>query len=197
MELQILGCYGGLAPGRPSSGYLLDGHTLLDAGTVASVLPPAALKTIRRVLVSHAHLDHVKELPFLLQGCDRTGPPIEIFGLPAVLETLRAHLFNNALWVDYSHPSTGPVMAYRELADGETREVGPYRVTCVGLNHIVPDAGYVIEGGGAALAFVTDTTRTEGIWRACRERGVTHALVEVALPNEREEFALRTGHYTP
>ena len=39
MQLHVLGCYGGEAPGCHNTSFLVDGHLLLDAGSVSAVLP--------------------------------------------------------------------------------------------------------------------------------------------------------------
>ena len=39
MRLHVLGCYGGEAPGCHQTSLLVDGHLLLNAGSVTAVLP--------------------------------------------------------------------------------------------------------------------------------------------------------------
>ena len=65
MRLRVLGCYGGEAPGCHQISLLVDGHLLLDAGSVTAVLPLDAQAGINHVLISHAHLDHVAALAFI------------------------------------------------------------------------------------------------------------------------------------
>jgi len=38
MQIKVLGCYGAEMPGYRTSGFLINEDTLLDAGTVVSVL---------------------------------------------------------------------------------------------------------------------------------------------------------------
>jgi hypothetical protein len=57
MDLRVLGGYG--SPGvyqRPSA-FLINGRTLLDAGTVPGALAIPELIAIEHALISHAHLD--------------------------------------------------------------------------------------------------------------------------------------------
>ena len=65
MEMRVLGCYGGELPGYRVCSFAFDGKLLLDAGSMTSVLRPAEQRRISHILVSHTHLDHIKDIPFL------------------------------------------------------------------------------------------------------------------------------------
>jgi len=75
MELRILGCHGGETPKHKTSSFLLDGRVGLDAGAVTSMLTLEEQKKIDACLVSHAHLDHIKDLATLAEAnpTDRSG----------------------------------------------------------------------------------------------------------------------------
>jgi metal-dependent hydrolase (beta-lactamase superfamily II) len=72
MLLEILGCHGGSVPKRRLPSFLIDGHVLLEAGSVTSALPLGAQASIEQVLISHDHLDHTVGLAFLVDNIQST-----------------------------------------------------------------------------------------------------------------------------
>ena len=104
MEIRVLGCHGSQLPGFGFTGFLIDGTTLMDAGSVTSVLTLEEQFRIDHVLISHAHLDHVRELASLADNlcCDQIESPLTVIGTRVVIDTLKQHIFNGAIWPDFS-----------------------------------------------------------------------------------------------
>ena len=73
MNLRVLGCSGGSAPGRSPTSFLVDDVIAIDAGAITSALDGDEQRRVEHVVLSHAHLDHVATLPFLLDN--RFGAP--------------------------------------------------------------------------------------------------------------------------
>ncbi len=65
MEIRVLGCHGSQLPGYGLTGFLIDATTLLDAGAVTSVLTLEEQIRVDHILITHAHLDHIRELSSL------------------------------------------------------------------------------------------------------------------------------------
>ncbi len=68
MKIKVLGSSGSEAPGHNSPAFLLDDFLLLDAGTVSGSLDRDAQCRISHILLTHAHLDHIKGIPSLLDN---------------------------------------------------------------------------------------------------------------------------------
>jgi ribonuclease BN (tRNA processing enzyme) len=64
MKLQVLGCSAAELPDAKLSSFLVDEKLLLDAGTIGPALDETRQWKIRHVLITHAHLDHIKDIPF-------------------------------------------------------------------------------------------------------------------------------------
>ena len=62
MELRIIGCHGGETPKHRTSAFVLDDRIAIDAGSLTSGMELKAQCALEAVLVSHAHLDHVRDL---------------------------------------------------------------------------------------------------------------------------------------
>lgn len=90
-----MGCSGGIGGGAQTTAMLLDDDILIDAGTAVGSLIMAEMCKIDHIFVTHAHLDHVAFIPFLVDtaGSFRTRP-VTVYVLQVKLDILREHLFN-------------------------------------------------------------------------------------------------------
>ena len=100
ITLRLLGCSGGIGgTGRRTTCYGLDDTVLIDAGTGAGELSLEHMARIDHIVLTHAHLDHIACLPLLLDSVAASREtPLQIWALPAVIDILRAHVFNDQIW---------------------------------------------------------------------------------------------------
>ncbi len=199
MKLRVLGSAGAEFPHFHPPGFLIDETLLLDAGTIGAVLSEDEQWAIRHILVTHAHLDHIRGIPVLADNVliKNLGHQVKIAAPQQVLAALRAHLLNDIIWPDFARlpsPET-PVIGYRELEPGNTTDIGGYAVTAVSVNHSVPAVGYIVRKGKAGILYTGDTGPTEAIWKHAVD--LSALIVEASFPNAMEETALLTGHLTP
>ncbi|MCE5262094.1 MAG: 3',5'-cyclic-nucleotide phosphodiesterase [Deltaproteobacteria bacterium] len=206
MEIRVLGCHGSQLPGFGFTGFLIDGTTLMDAGSVTSVLTLEEQFRIDHVLISHAHLDHVRELASLADNlcCDRIESPLTVIGTRVVIDTLKQHIFNGAIWPDFSILPTPekPILKFEPVRTREKKRVGHLTVTAVPVHHSVETVAYVIgsqhDASKATAIFVGDTGPTDEIWRVAeKEKNVRAIFVETSLPEGMADVAQMTGHLTP
>ena len=122
MQVRVLGCSGSMAQGHHTTSFLVDDDLLIDAGSGVGTLTTNALHRIDHVLLTHSHLDHVLALPLLADIVirhrqERELGPITVHALPATVQTLQEHLFNNRLWPDFTRiPSAAaPVLRLQTL----------------------------------------------------------------------------------
>ena len=209
MKITVLGCHGsdllltesGPARSCGTCGFLINDTLLLDAGTVGEKLRLTAQQAINHVLLSHAHFDHVKGLPTLADNRFGSGTgTLAIASIPEVLNELRVHIFNGALYPDFFQlPSyEQPTLAAQALRPGETYDVAGLRVTPIRVNHLVPAVGYLISDGQSTLLYSGDTHHTDDIWRVARETANLKAVfIESSYPNHMADLAERAKHLTP
>jgi 3',5'-cyclic-nucleotide phosphodiesterase len=201
MDLKILGCHGGETPKHRTSSFLLDDRLALDAGALTSMLSLEEQRRISTVLVSHPHMDHVRDLATIADNrCQQGGPPLEIVGIADTVRTLKKHFFNDRLWPDFSKIDTpmGPTIRYRVLRPERTEEVAGYRVTPVLVDHTIDTAGFVIDDGRSSIAYSGDTGPTERLWRLLgAQANLSAVLLEVSFPDAQAELARISGHLTP
>lgn len=202
MHIRVLGSSGSEVPGHNPPAFLLDDFLLLDAGTVSLSLDRDAQCKITHIFLTHAHFDHIKAIPFLLdnivlsgQGCQLT-----ILSGKEVLNDLKTNIFNDRIWPDFAMlpTPTHPVIRYQEINPGEPVTVRGYTVHATAVNHSVPAYGYLIENTPkAAIVYTGDTGPTEEIWQLINRHAVEVLIVEVSFPDEMIELALASGHLTP
>ncbi len=206
MEIRVLGCHGSQLPGYGLTGFLLDSTTLLDAGAVTSVLTLEEQVRVDHILITHAHLDHIRELTSLADNLcySKRDYPLTVVGTPQVIESLKAHIFNGAIWPDFSLiPSAArPVIRFMTIQMGERVDLGHLNVTAIPVHHTVETVAYVVEaetdGRPTSAIFIGDTGPTEEIWRvAGRGQNIRAIFVETSLPEEMIDLAKLTGHLTP
>lgn len=201
MDLRVLGCHGGETATHRCPAFLLDQTVVLDAGSITGVLTLEEQRRIDTVLVTHAHLDHVRDLAMLSDTrTQQGGPPLTIASTPGTIAVLREHFFNDRLWPDFSRipNKQSPTLIYRELTPGVTALLGQHRVTPVLVDHTVEACAFVVERGNASLAYTGDTGPTERLWVELAKRDNLKALImEVAFPNEQATLARISGHHTP
>lgn len=202
MKVRVLGCSGAEFPGFNPPAFLIDGQILLDAGTIGASLSEDAQWKIRHVIVTHAHLDHIKGIPFLADNIiiKNKRHNVTVIGIAPVLKTLKNNLLNNKVWPDFTViPSPqDAVLKFVEIKTGGAIKVNGYKVTAYKVNHSVPASGYVVEDKkGRRLLYTGDTGPTNAIWeKACSVR-IHRAIIEVSFPNKMEVMAIETGHLTP
>lgn len=202
MKIKVLGSSGSEGPGRNSPAFLIDDVLLVDAGTVSLSLDRDAQSKISHILLSHAHLDHIKGIPALVDNlaAEEQERFLTIMSGREVLDDLRRNIFNNKIWPDFSKiPSPeAPVMRYASLGTHDPAMAGSYRVHATPVNHPVPAYGFMIESpDGKCLVYSGDTGPTRMIWDRMRGHRVNVLIIETSFPDSMVDLALATGHLTP
>jgi ribonuclease BN (tRNA processing enzyme) len=202
MEIKVLGASGSEVPGHSCPAFLVDGKILLDAGTIANSLHISEEQTLRHILLTHAHFDHIKGLPFLLDNLviRDSGHTITVAGGRDVLDDLQANIFNDRIWPDFTRiPSAGkPVLRYRALRTDRPALFDGYRVTMTRVDHTVPAYGFIVaDPGGDAVAYTGDTGPTDRFWKRVDRAGVKCLIVECSYPDRMRALALSAKHLTP
>ncbi|MFO0759174.1 MAG: 3',5'-cyclic-nucleotide phosphodiesterase [Byssovorax sp.] len=202
MELRVIGCHGGETPKHRTSAFLLDERVAIDAGALTSGLELAEQRKIEVCLVSHAHLDHVRDLSTLADNrCQMGAPTLVIAGIRETLDTLRKHFFNGVLWPDFTQIPSGDAPAtirLVELAPDRPTELAGMKVRPVLVSHTIETAAFVIETPSGTVAYSGDTGPTDRMWEVLNDEPNLRALMmEVSFPNREQRLAEASGHHTP
>jgi len=201
MQIRVLGCHGSHTPGCNTTSFLLNGNTLVDAGTITSLLTIEEQVNINYVLITHAHLDHVRDIMFLADNICylRKDRPLVVLATHTIIDTLKTYLFNNIIWPDFSllpNPEN-PVLQFKTLKPGEKIALDTVEVTAVLVNHVIETVSYVIESKEGSIVIIGDTGPTEEVWNVANTlRNLQAVFVETSLPNDMQDVANMTGHLT-
>ena len=161
---------------------------MLDAGTgmyrAERYLETAELD----IFLTHAHLDHVVGLTFLLNVL-RAHPMdrVTVHALPEKLSAIDEHLFSPELF-----PVRPPYESRALVGDVALAQGG--RLTHFPLAHQGGSVGFRLDWPGHAMAYVTDTTADPAADYVERIRGVDLLLHECYYPDEDAAWAKKTGH---
>jgi len=202
MHIRVLGSSGSEVPGHNPPAFLLDDFLLLDAGTVSLSLDREAQCKITHIFLTHAHFDHIKAIPFLLDNIVSSGQGCQLTILSGkeVISDIRRNIFNDRIWPDFAMlpTPTHPVIRYQEITPGQPVAVRGYTIHTTAVNHSVPAYGYLVENPSkVAMVYTGDTGPTERIWLLMSKHEVAVLIVEVSFPDEMIELALASGHLTP
>ncbi len=202
MEIKVLGASGSEVPRRNCPAFLVDGTILLDAGTIGMSLNIREEAGIETIILTHAHFDHIKGIPFLLDNrvIRNIGKPVTVMSGKDVIRDLRKNIFNGRIWPDFTQiPAPDkPVLRFGTLVPGRRTLVDGFRVTMAKVSHTVPAYGFVVEKRDReAIAYTGDTGPTDRFWKTLKGIPVKALIVETSFPNRMEELALKSGHLTP
>lgn len=200
MKVRVLGCSGAIAKDCRTTSFLIDGEVLIDAGTGVGDLTLDEMSRIDHVLLTHSHLDHVAALPLMVDAvAARRTVPLQIHALAGTIEALKAHIFNNVIWPDFSRIPTpqAPFISFSEIRVGQTLSLLGKMFEVLPAVHTVPACGYAVTAGNGCWVFTGDTERNPAFWRRLNQLSVAALVIETAFSNREKDLARRSLHLSP
>ncbi len=201
MDLRIIGCHGGETPKHRTSAFVVDERVAIDAGSLTSGMDLKAQCALEAVLVSHAHLDHIRDLATIADNRNQSGaPPLSVAATKPTIAILRKHFFNNLLWPDFARIPNArrPAIRYVELGLEKPVTIAGYEVNAIPVSHTIECCAFTLRGKDGALAYSGDTGPTDRLWQVLNAtEGLRALLMEVSFPNAEGRLARVSGHHTP
>jgi len=203
MEIKILGCYGGNAPGYHLTSFLINNKILVDAGAVTSSLMIKEQSNLETIFLTHSHLDHVLGIPFLADNINANGTrdnPVEIVSIREVIEPVKDYILNDRIWPDFTQIPHGisPVLKFRIIEEDEESIINGLKIRAVKVSHSIPAVGYIVSDESGTIAYTGDTGPTKKIWERIRkEKNLKFIITEVSYPNNMRGLAEISRHLTP
>jgi ribonuclease BN (tRNA processing enzyme) len=176
---------------RQTACYLLSEiGVVLDAGTGMYRLAAHLATDELDLFLTHAHLDHVVGLTYLLETLHfRPLRRVTIHGDGEKLASIREHLFHRDLF------PIPPAADWKPLPASGPVPIGGGTLTHFPLVHPGGAIGFRLDWPGKSLAYVTDTTAGPDAGYVEAIRGVDLLLHECNFADDVPlEFALKTGH---
>ena len=200
MKVRVLGCSGAIAKDCRTTSFLIDADVLIDAGTGVGDLTLDEMRGIDHVFLTHSHLDHVAALPLMVDAiAARRTSPVQIHALPGTIAALKAHIFNDVIWPDFSRIPTpqAPFISFHEIGIGQTLPVNGKLIEVLPAVHTVPAAGYAVTAGEGCWVFSGDTERNPAFWKRVNELNVAMLVIETAFSNREKDLAKLSLHLSP
>ncbi len=210
MKIRVLGAHGSdlLVKGATGStncrsvGFLVNDELIVDAGTLASALTIEEQRRVKHILLSHTHLDHVKEIPPLVDNLfELVDHQVVVSSVSSVVEGLQKHIFNDLVFPNFFHiqASNHAILRSQSLElKVETILSNGISVIPVLVNHTVETVGFVIRDETVAWIYSGDTYYTEEIWKiAARTPNLKGVFIEVSFPDSMIDMARQSKHLTP
>ncbi|MBA3059022.1 MAG: 3',5'-cyclic-nucleotide phosphodiesterase [Gammaproteobacteria bacterium] len=200
MKVRVLGCSGAIAKDCRTTSFLIDADVLIDAGTGVGDLTLDQMCGIEHVLLTHSHLDHVLALPLMVDAtAARRRAPVHIHALAGTIAALKAHIFNDVIWPDFSRIPTpeAPFISFHEIQVGQTLQFGRKLIEVLPAVHTVPAVGFAVTEGNGCWVFTGDTERNPAFWERLNQLNVLMLVIETAFSNREKELARRSLHLSP
>ncbi len=197
MKIRFLGTYNAESVNTKLVSFLIDEDLAVDAGSLASALTFAEQANIRAILLSHAHYDHIKEIPTF--AFNNTAHITRIFSTLQVLDVLSSHLFDGLIYPDFTSKASFLGRATLKLVPLEpyrVRRIGDHKVTAIPVNHSVHAVGFQVASKDGKQIFYTGDTGAglSEVWKIVDPQLL---IIELTVPDKLTSMALESGHLCP
>lgn len=205
MKVRQLGSVLGTAePRQHLTTFLINEAIAIDAGSLGLLAPVVEQRRVGHVFLSHSHVDHLATLPSFLDNVSQpSGLCPTIHASRDVWHCLRHDVFNGRLWPDLSCLTGGESQFFQmaELRSEEPVAIDGVTITPVGVDHVVPTLGFLIEDETSAIVIPSDTGPTDRIWQLANRpdfrRKLRAVFLECSFPDALEWLAVKAKHLCP
>lgn len=196
VQLRILGAHQFESKGARLTALLIDGALAIDAGGITSALTTAEQQSVERVLLTHHHYDHTRDLVTLAANAAYTWQgQLVVYGLRHTLDMVNACLLDGRMYTNFlEYPSIDrPTVILEAVEPYKELTIAGYQVLGVPSTHSVPSLGYqVTSPHGKSLFFTGDTTT--GISEQWPHIHPQLLITELAGPNRLAQRFSDHGH---
>jgi ribonuclease BN (tRNA processing enzyme) len=181
--------------------YLIDDCVAIDAGSLALSLNEKQKNSVRDIVITHPHLDHIATLPIFIDDLFETlREPIHIHASREAINVLERDIFNWNVYPKFSELKNefGKIVEYIPFDVNKEFRVKHLTFQAVEVNHQVPTVGLIISDEKSTIGLSSDTAETIDFWEVInQQKRVDALLLESSFPNELEDLARASYHLTP
>ena len=200
--LKILGSSGNKSKNFGTTSFQISNDTTIDAGNIINSLDDEAYK-INHIFVTHAHLDHINDIPFMLDNYfTKREIPLTVYGSLESINFLKEHIFNNKIWPDFSNikllNKDENTLLFKELKENEEIIHGKFKIKAIKTEHTDGSFGYIVSKNSSSYIISGDTDFNDNLISHINNTKNLKALfIECSFPNSLENIAKVSKHLTP
>jgi len=197
MNIRVLGAHNVESKGTRCVSLVIDDTLAIDAGGLTSGLSVSEQNSLKAVLLTHQHYDHIRDIPTLALNLSISGNSIEVYSTPSACNAIETHLLNGTLYPKFQESTEAkPAINFKYIEPYKPQTIETYEILAIPVKHCDSTVGYQIsDNEGKAIFFTADTG--PGLSDCWQYLSPKLLIVDVTVPNRFEEFARKTGHLTP
>ena len=201
-SITVLGTYGGRGKNKSTTSFHISESIIIDAGNVIHPLGQEA-KKIDYIFLTHCHLDHIIDIPFLIDAFFSTRvTPLHIYALPETIAALKKYILNWDIWPDFNEiellNNQNKSLLLHAIEIGKEYHVEGVIIKPFPTNHTVASCGYVVTKNGKKAMITADTYVCDAVWEELnRDNGIKTLVIEVSFPSRFDKLAQVSKHLTP
>jgi ribonuclease BN (tRNA processing enzyme) len=197
MDIRVLGAHNSETSSTSCISLVIDKKLAVEAGGLTSHLTIEEQSEIGAVLITHKHMDHIRDIPNLALDSFRYRTSFSLCSTAAVCGSIKEYLLNGVIYPEFQNiPEHKPTVCFMELEPFKLQWIDGHAVMPVPVKHIGNAVGYQITDKKDRTVFFTGDTGPglEECWRHTRPQLL---IIDVTMRNDCEAFARTTGHLTP
>ena len=197
MKIRFLGTHNRETKTARCTSMLIDEELALDAGSLTTSLTLKEQQRIKSILITHAHHDHIKDVPSFSLNFYMRNLNIDIYATTYVINALEMNLFNGDIYPEFHKlPAEKPTICYKQIVPLNPVRINNHEIIPLQVKHGKNTVGYHIKNNTNKTVFYTADTGPH-LTKCWEYISPQILIIEVTLPNRYGEFALTSEHLTP
>jgi phosphoribosyl 1,2-cyclic phosphodiesterase len=196
VKIRVLGAHNTESKNTKYMCLLVDGIFALDAGGLTSSLTFRQQSKIQAVFLTHAHYDHIRDIPAFAMNLYLHRKSVDIYTHQAAYDNLVKYFLNGEIYPEFQNrPAANPTLRIHLLEPYEKVNISGYEIMAAPVNHKLPAMGYQIISPDHKNFFYTGDTGggLSSLWKHIFPQTL---FIELTALDRWEESMRQNGHLT-